>query len=286
MLGAATLKDGRQLLFGLRFSALQGHGGANPREVVLLEQRSAGGAFLAWRGLGNPERDDDRGRRIGCPGRGHGPRRPGPSLRTQRGQGHQHSGPRRRGPAGTAGRISAGGEIQDGLSTVVDSAGRVHVFGAGHDSVHHWTQDAPGQPLSPRSAGPCRSPSTLPPRWPPVTEAWSCLRSSGPRRPKGAGRPRPLTSIRADGVRIPGIRFDGYGPVSAAASPRGPVLLGKDLKGQVQLRVAGGLLTRTTGTPAALDTPALHIGRSGATVVGLGADAHPWTWSPEAGTAG
>lgn len=42
------------------------------------------------------------------------------------------------------------------------------------------------------------------------------------------------------------------------------------------------LLTRTHGI-ASLDAPALHIGRSGATVVGLGADAHPWTWLPEAG---
>ena len=59
--------DGRQLLFGLRFAALGGHGGTNHREIVLLEQSSRGGAFRAWRGLGNPEPAPDRGRRIGVP---------------------------------------------------------------------------------------------------------------------------------------------------------------------------------------------------------------------------
>lgn len=51
-LGSAVLGDGRVLLLGVRFAAIEGHGGPNRREVVLLEQRSPGGPFLAWRGLG------------------------------------------------------------------------------------------------------------------------------------------------------------------------------------------------------------------------------------------
>ena len=62
------------------------------------------------------------------------------------------------------------------------------------------------------------------------------------------------------------------------------MLLGKDTRGRVQLRYDRRLLTRTQGT-APLDSPALHLRHSGATAVGLGADAHPWIWPPEGATA-
>lgn len=291
-LGAATLKDGRQLLFGLRFSALGGHGGANTREVVLLEQRAAGGGFLPWRGLGNPERGGDRGRRIGVPvavtapdGRVHLFVRnadQGVSTRVRDAQGQWDDW------RDLAGGEVEDGEIQDGLSTVVDGAGRVHVFGAGHDTVRHWTQDAPGQQLTLRAAGPLPVAVGTPAALAAGDDGVELLYRTEPApKAEGRGTASPaLTSVRPDGTRTPGVRFDGYGAVSALPSPRGPVLLGKDLKGQIQLRVADRLLTRSTGVLAALDTPALHIGGSGATVVGLGADAHPWTWAPEAGTAG
>ncbi|MCX4818715.1 PIG-L family deacetylase [Streptomyces sp. NBC_01142] len=289
-LGAATLADGRQLLFGLRFSALSGHGAANTREIVLLEQRSAGGPFLAWQGLGNPERTDDRGRRIGVPvavtapdGRVHLFVRnadKGISTRVRDTEGHWDGW-----------QDLAGSEIQDGLTTVVDGAGRIHVFGAGHASVHHWTQDAPGQPLTHRPAGQLPvavdSPAALAGKdgriqlLYRVERAW---KQETPDDGRGTASHR-LTAVRPDGGRLPAVRFDGYGPVSAATAPNGAVLLGRDLRGQVQLRLGGRLLTRTSG-PLALDTPALHLGRSGATVVGLGADAHPWIWAPEASTAG
>ena len=151
-LGSATLGDGRQLLFALRFAALDGRGGPNRREVVLLEQRSPGGEFMAWKGLGNPERDDDRGRRIGVPvavaapdGRVHLFVRnadKGISTRVRDTDGRWDRW-----------RDLGGAEIQDGLSTVVDGAGRVHVFGAGRETVHHWTQDTMGLPLTFRPGG-------------------------------------------------------------------------------------------------------------------------------------
>ena len=128
---------------------------------MLLEQRSPGGPFLAWQGLGNPERGDDRGRRIGVP----------VAVTAPDGRVHLFV---RNADKGISTRVRdtegrwdrwqdlGGGEIQDGLSTVVDGAGRVHVFGAGHDSVHHWTQDAPGQPLTHRPAGPLPVPVDTP----------------------------------------------------------------------------------------------------------------------------
>nr|WP_313904655.1 PIG-L family deacetylase [Streptomyces sp. SLBN-118] len=277
-LGGVTLKDGRQLLFALRFAELGGHGGPNRREVVLLEHGSPDGAFLAWKGLGNPERGDDRGRRIGVPvavaapdGRVHLFVRnadKGISTRVRDATGNWDRW-----------RDLGGEEIQDGLSTVVDRAGRVHVFAAGREGVHHWTQDTMGLPLTYRADGGLPVPGdAIAPvltddggielyyRRPTAPAVMAVHAGGAPARPRKEG-------------------FDGYGPVSVAAAPGGRVLLGKDTRGRLQLRTGRRLLTRTRGL-AALDAPALHMGSSGATVVGLGADAHPWAWLPEAGTAG
>ncbi|KOG47813.1 hypothetical protein ADK38_45795, partial [Streptomyces varsoviensis] len=38
-----------------------------------------------------------------------------------------------------------GSEIQEGITVMLDKQQRVHVFAPGRDSVHHWTQDAPGK---------------------------------------------------------------------------------------------------------------------------------------------
>ncbi|MCX4512631.1 PIG-L family deacetylase [Streptomyces sp. NBC_01619] len=279
-LGSAALKDGRQLVFGLRFAAIGGHGGPNRREVVLLEQRAPGGGFLAWYGLGNPERDDDRGRRIGVPvavtapdGRVHLFVRnadKGVSTRVRNTDGRWDRW-----------RDLGGDEIQDGLTTVVDGAGRVHVFGAGRDTVHHWAQDVLGEDVAFKpDAG-----SGLPAPGGPLA---ALPTDDGGielyyRKPTAAG----VIAVRAGGApaRPRKERFDGYGPLRAAAAPNGPALLGKDLGGRVQLRVDGRVVTRAQGTEP-LDSPALFIGRSGATAIGMGADAHPWIWSPQAGTAG
>ncbi|MET9665294.1 PIG-L family deacetylase [Streptomyces sp. NPDC006475] len=279
-LGSAALPDGRQLVFGLRFASLGGHGGPNRREVVLLEQRAPGGEFLAWDGLGNPERDEDRGRRIGVPvavtapdGRVHLFVRnadKGLSTRVRSTDGRWDRW-----------RDLGGEEVQDGLSAVVDSSGRVHVFAAGRERVHHWAQDVLGEEVAFRADDGADLPAP--------GDAIAALPAPGGgielyyRRPTAA----PVTAVRAGGApaRARTLRFDGHGPVSAAAAPGGPVLLGTDLRGRIQLHTPRGVLTRTQGTQP-LSGPTLAVTRSGTTAVGLGADAHPWLWYPQAGTAG
>ncbi|WP_394818353.1 PIG-L family deacetylase [Streptomyces griseus] len=273
VLGSATTADGRQLLFGLRFAALGGRGGPDEREIVLLEQRSPDGPFLAWRGLGNPATGRDHGRRTGTPiavtapdGRVHlfvRNAEKGLSTRVRDAVTGRWSGWRDMG----------GGEVQDGLSAVVDAAGRVHVYAAGHHAVHHWTQDAPGTDVTARtqltgSPVPAHAPGALPAPDGSVELYY---------RPAAQER---LTAVRADPAPAP--RFGGYGPVTAATAPGGgPVLLGRTAEGRIQLRTAEGTAVRSRG-PVALDGAALHLGAGGRpVVVGFGPDAAPWAWRPQ-----
>lgn len=270
-LGSATAGNGGLLLFGLRFAALSGHGADNEREVVVLEQRTPDGGFSAWRGLGNPSPGRDRGRRIGVPtavtapdGRVHlfvRNAEKGLSTRVRDGAGRW-----------SAWRDMGGGEVQEGLTAVVDGAGRLHVFGAGHHAVHHWAQDAPGGALTARTridAGP------LPGHAPAALLATDGSVDLYYRAAADAG----LTAVRA-GAATDLTGFDGYGPVAAAASPRGTVLLGRTAEGLIQLRAGDVVSVRSRG-PVALDGAVLHIGGDGRpAVVGLGPDALPWIWRP------
>ncbi|MEU0128623.1 PIG-L family deacetylase [Streptomyces sp. NPDC006289] len=272
VLGSATTSGGELLLFGLRFAALSGHGGDNEREIVVLEQRAPDGGFLAWRGLGTPSPGRDEGRRIGVPvavtapdGRVHlfvRNAEKGLSTRVREPDGRW---------AGW--RDMGGGEVQDGFGATVDGDGRVHVYGAGHHAPHHWTQDAPGQRLTARprtGTGPV--PGT-PPAVLPAADGSVELYYRGEAAPG-------LTVVRAGAAaELPG--FDGYGPVAAAVSPRGPVVLGRTDAGLLRLETPGGGVHLRSRGPVALDGPALHIGADGApAVVGLGPEAEPWVWRP------
>ncbi|MGW7360221.1 PIG-L family deacetylase [Streptomyces sp. NPDC054802] len=308
VLGTAALADGRRLVFGLRFAEISGHRGGNSREIALLEQRAPGGEFHAWRGLGNPERSDSRGRRIGVP----------VAVTAPDGRVHLFVRDADKGVS-TRVRDADGGwsdwraldghaEVQDGLTAVVDGAGRVHLFGTGRETVHHWTQDAPGEPLRHRPAGRLPAavdrPAVLTEPGPDGsvrllyrTEApW---RRESPTDSRGSASPR-AALFTAEGRRLSaGFRLDGYGPLTAAPVPPGTrrdagtpdgggsyghVLVGRDLRGRVQVHHEGRLLTRTTG-PVPLDTPTPAVTPAGPTLVGMGPDAHPWTWSPRAGAA-
>ncbi|MFI6286892.1 PIG-L family deacetylase [Streptomyces sp. NPDC051018] len=267
-LGAATLRDGRQLLFALRFAAIGGRGASNRREIVLLEQRAPGGEFLAWNGLGSPEGSDDGSRRIGVPvavtaadGRVHLFVRNasrGLSTRVRRADGTWDRW-----------RDLGGEDIQDGLSAVVDGAGLVHVFAAGRASVHHWAQSAAGGPVEFREGGP----GALPVPGGPVSALPSA--DGGVELFYRAPASARLLSVRAGGApaRTRRIReLDGYGPVSVAAVPGGRVFLGRDQNGRIQLVTpAGRMLWRD-----ALGSPSLVVHRSGVTAVGMEVNAQPW----------
>ncbi|MFH8614380.1 PIG-L family deacetylase [Streptomyces sp. NPDC017979] len=269
-LGRAALRDGRQLLFGLRISAIGGRGAENHREVVLLEQGKAGGDFLPWKGLGNPEHTEDRGRRIGVP------------VAVTGGDGRVHLFVRNA-DKGVSSRVRnadgtwerwhdlGGADIQDGLSAVVDGQGRVHLFAAGRETVHHWTQDAPedevvfhereGEPLPVPGDG--------------VTAL--ALPGGGVEayyRQPASGR---LIAVRADGAE-PVVRTvakaDGYGPVAVGLDAAGkPILLGRDLKGRIQIQ----------GAPqraGAVGFPELVVQRGAASAIGMGYAAQPWLLHP------
>ncbi|WP_431960941.1 PIG-L family deacetylase [Actinacidiphila sp. bgisy160] len=259
---------GGPLLFALRFASLDSDRTANTRDVVLLEEGRD------WQGLGSPEDDPDRGRRIGVPvavtapdGRVHlFVRNAAKGLST-----------RVREPDGSwiGWQDLGGGQVQDGLSAVVDRDGRVHVFAAGRTAVHHWSQDAPGRPPV------CRLLTALPvPADPPAATAEPDGSLSLVYRLPASDE---LLVHRLGFVRAalaPGRPrlFDGYGPLAQAHG----LLAGRGADGSVH--VAGlahpaGALRR--GAPA-YGFPALH-GRPGArpAVVGFGTDATPWIWRPE-----
>ncbi|WP_079189369.1 PIG-L family deacetylase [Actinacidiphila paucisporea] len=142
------------LVLGLRFAALEGHGGANTRDIVLLE----GGR---WTSLGNPEHSENRGRRVGPPS----------AVRTPDGRVHLFvrnadkglsTRVREAGGIWSAWADLGGAEVQEGLTTITDRQGRVHVFAAGRDTVHHWAQAAPSAPVTFQPPAPLPCPADAP----------------------------------------------------------------------------------------------------------------------------
>ncbi|MFJ6696076.1 PIG-L family deacetylase [Streptomyces sp. NPDC091272] len=269
-LGQAVTKGGGQLLFAVRFAALDGHGGANEREVVQYDGR-------AWTSLGNPERRRDRGRRIGVPvaaTAGDGSvhlfvRNAAKGVSTRLRDASGRWGPWRDldGPDGDG--TGDGDGIQDGLSAAVDGQGLVHLFAAARKSVRHWAQPSPGAPLALRARSAMPAPGDVP-RALPYADGSLGVLYRAPHSPD-------LVAVRPDGSPLPGLALKGYGPVTAGA---GPVLLGRSERGDVQLRDRGGKLRRYRG--ACVGAPALvRTAPAGAAVVaGLGADATPWLWRP------
>ncbi|MFE0099605.1 PIG-L family deacetylase [Streptomyces sp. NPDC059009] len=254
VLGAARLPDGRQLVFGLRLASVEGRGAQNVREIVVLEERATGtkrSGFTAWTGLGNPEYEPVRGRRIGVP----------VAVTAKDGRVHlfvrnadQGISTRVRGTDGvwSPWRDLGGGQVQDGLTAIAGDDGQVHVYAPGRDTVHHWTQDGPVP-----SAG-----------LPVPADSIAALGSRLYYRPPASTE---LISIGGEPVRFP-----GYGPVSAA----GEYLLGRDVRGALQL-LHRGRLTHPATARTSLDGPALADTRLGPAVAGLSPDARPWLWRPK-----
>jgi LmbE family N-acetylglucosaminyl deacetylase len=134
-LSGVRTRDGDTLLFALRFAVLEGHGGPNTRDIVMW--RNGG-----WSSLGSPETDQDRTRRTGAP------------VAVTAGDGRVHLFARNAAKGVSTRVLTAGvwspwqdlggAEVQEGLAVVADRQGRVHVFAAGHTTVHHWAQRTPG----------------------------------------------------------------------------------------------------------------------------------------------
>ncbi|MCS0637187.1 PIG-L family deacetylase [Streptomyces sp. LP05-1] len=269
-LGSAVLKDGDRLLFGLRFAALGGHGGANHREIVVLQGS-------VWKGLGSPERGDDRSRRLGVP------------VAVTAGDGRVHLfvrnadkavSTRVREPDGSWGDWTdlGGGEVQDGLTAAVDKLGRVRLFAAGRTAIAHWAQTEPGGPVvhRPDAALPLSADPVA------VTTTPSGDLELFYREPAR----KQLRAVRLDGAAPTRVPLDGYGALTATGTPRGPLVLGQDPRGRVVLAAPGQRPAVRAHGAVPIGAPALHLTRDGAVVVGLGADGHPWTWRPAGGVAG
>ncbi|MBH5335424.1 PIG-L family deacetylase [Streptomyces pactum] len=284
-LSAVRDTTGRQLLFGLRFSALEGQGQGNARDIVVLEEISPGGAFGGWHRLGTPHDDPEDSRRVGAP----------VAVATPDGRVHLFV---RTAGKGLATRVRdaggnwggwvqlGGGEIQDGLTVLVDRDRLVHVFGAGRDTVHHWAQRNPdGAPLPVPDPGlpvPAHRPGAVL-----TTDGAIALVYRTPADPQ----PRLYTlNRRGDGPHVTPLRhFDGYGPVAAHPVPvpgrADQVLLaGTSIDGEVLLRYGTGTGTRPLCSPGRLvpvGTPAvLPGGPDSMCVVGMAPGATPWIWRP------
>ncbi|MFZ3573186.1 PIG-L family deacetylase [Streptomyces sp. BH097] len=278
VLSVVTDAEGRHTVFALRFSALEGQGRADTREIVVLEQPRAGGPFAPWLPLGTPDLGSERARRVGCPVAVAAPdRRIHLFARTAA----QGLATRTREPSGVWGpwRQLGGRQVQDGLTVILDRAGRVHVYAAGHDTVHHWAQDRVGGPIA------LRPPTALPaPDGPPAAVLGPDGRITLIYRTPAAPAPLAYDAARSEiGVLQP--HFIGYGALGAARTASAtPVLLGLTDDGGVQIQygVSGDTAPLTApDRPVPVGVPSL-LARRGhpMSVVGMSPDATPWIWRP------
>ncbi|MEU3397481.1 PIG-L family deacetylase [Streptomyces filamentosus] len=153
-LSVVRAPGGRHLVLGLRFSSLEGDPRRDVREVVLLRQRTPGGAFeREWLGLGNPETEPRRTRLAG------------PPVAVTGGDGRVHVFVRN-GDKGVSTRVLGtdgawspwrtlpGGGVQEGLAATVDGRGLVHLFASSARRVEHWAQRTPGGAVHPGARPP------------------------------------------------------------------------------------------------------------------------------------
>ncbi|WP_225844623.1 PIG-L family deacetylase [Streptomyces sp. HPF1205] len=288
-LSVVRTQAGQDLLFGLRFSGFSGGAAGNTREVVLLDGVPTGPRPGRWTSLGNPERSQVRGRRVGPPTAVAAPdgtvhvfvRNAAKGLST-----------RVRSATGQWSRwlSLAGGQVQEGLAAVVDKAGRIHVYAAGGDHVHEWTQGTPGGPLGHRVVAALPRPGDVPGAAA-GPDGSVLLGYRAPdsatvvvgRLEPGVGRPRWKRE-----ALVPG---SGFGPLSLLPGPHpgappvlgvrddlGGALLDEGRRTRSTTKGPGGLLV-PAGAPApyAVGRPALLTrGPSGGpALVCLGVDAEP-----------
>ncbi|MCW2913759.1 MAG: GlcNAc-PI de-N-acetylase [Actinomycetia bacterium] len=144
-LSVSLSPDGRWQILGERIDELDQHMHDHRRSIVLLEQRSKGGGFGPWVDLGTPE-SGVRMRQLGGPvaARGADGRlqmfartsQKNLSTRSQRADG-----------SWTSWRDLGGGPVQEGVSALTTSDGRIELYGSGHLSLVRWYQRRPGGPF-------------------------------------------------------------------------------------------------------------------------------------------
>ncbi|GHD69972.1 PIG-L family deacetylase [Streptomyces goshikiensis] len=251
------------------------------REVVYAVQSAPGGPFGTWQSLGTPEREDEHSTSAIS----------GPSAavdqdgrltvyvrdarRTLRARVQEPSG------AFTDWQRLGGWDLQSDPVTVVDAAGRRHVYATNTRSVLAWIQPRPGAPVQ----GPF--PTHLPATTVPLTAApdgegvrlWFRRPDSGVVRTAlvsmGAAKPT-VSRVTEVGGRA------GYGAVSVA----GKLIAGRAESGTVSTTALDGPPAWTqsgmlyAGAPAAVLDPA---GVTTTAVLGLDAELHVTT-TPPAGT--
>jgi LmbE family N-acetylglucosaminyl deacetylase len=143
-LGVTRSADGRFTVAALR-AKLAADPNKQRRDIVVAEQKSPDGAFGSWTDLGTPSTaDPDQVRGLGAP-----------VLQTD-GQGRVHLfvrnfakgvSTRVRAADGTWGPWAdlGGGEIQEGITSLVRADGRVEAFAATRTGLEHWVQGADGR---------------------------------------------------------------------------------------------------------------------------------------------
>lgn len=281
--GASTVRhpDGRVAVLATR--TVVGPAAADyRREIVYAVQAAPGGPLGDWRSLGTPEAEDEYGTSaISAPAAAFG--RDGrltvyvrDARRTLRARTEQPSG------GFTAWQRLGGQDLQSDPVTVVDSAGRHHVYATTTRTVLAWTQPTPGAPL--RGPFPTDLPATTVPltavpeaagarlyfRRPDSGVVRSALVTAGPGKPV-------VSSLTEVGGRA------GYGAVGVA----GRVLTGRADTGTISTTSAGGPPAWTESRMLYAGAPSGVLDPSGTTttaVLGLDADLHVTT-IPAAGTA-
>ncbi|MET9930788.1 MULTISPECIES: PIG-L family deacetylase [unclassified Streptomyces] len=283
-ISVVTAPDGRLMVFALRFSQLEGAVEHNVREIVMLRQRTPGGAFEAgWTGLGNPEVQPRRSRLTGPPtavvgsdGRVHvfvrnGDR--GISTRVLDAAGGSWS---------PAWRTLPGGRVQEGLAAAVDGQGLVHLFATSNTWVEHWIQRSPSGDLGRGSrrfvARPGDAPAAVTSPDGAVLLGYRPATSDRVMIERlAADRPKRWTTVANTPV-------SGYGRVTLAGGRRGdadgllvavPAAAGEELVYDITRGGVTGARFRqalgTVGSPAAVTAP-----DGASAVVAVGLDARPF----------
>ncbi|MFB7664197.1 PIG-L family deacetylase [Kitasatospora sp. NPDC056138] len=261
-LTAALTQDGRWQLFAERAAGLGPATADNRREIVTVVQTGKGGPFGAWTSLGNPETDPDHGRRVGGPVVARNA--DGTTQLFVRTWAKGVSTRRQRPDGGWSDWTDLGGaDVQEGLTAVTDGTGRIHLFGTGPDSVHHWAQQQPNGPFTVLPTG-------LPAPADPPT---AVVRPDGTvllahREPKSA---RPVAHrLEADGSwqdEPLDLGARGFGPLTLLAVPGGVLLATRDNDGGTSLTTLG-----TGGNPRWSTLPGPVVGTA---ALAPDADGHP-----------